>query len=126
MTKPNPNAYCAVHHGGALFPDLLLQLVRAGPALPDQYAFLAVLKQQCCIGCGLAQIACDPTICHHHFVNGIAAALATDHPVARFAASARDRYRRYYDQEVLGLGRYGIAKPSGAIDDALRELFGEQ
>lgn len=124
---PKPISFCSVVHNGNLFPDMVLRLTRAGADAPNNYAFVAVLKTKCCAGCGVNDIACDPTLCEAELGVALVKALATDHPVASFGAAAGRRYSAYYDREILGIGKRGkLAQSHGAINDILGEIFGDK
>lgn len=113
--KPTPFGYCAVEHGGTLFPDLLIRLVEAGSSL-DPYSLYGVIRKMTCTGCAYAEIVCDPEQCKERFIRALDSALGNDHPMATFAHAAKAQYTAYYDTDVLGLGR---KRPVGPLADLL-------
>ena len=112
---PIPIAYCAVAHGGTIFPDLLVRLVEARSSL-DPYVLMGLIKKLTCTGCAYADIACDPEICKERFGRALTTALTSDHAVASFAHAAKSQYIAYYDRDVLGLGP---KRPVGPLADLL-------
>lgn len=119
-----PIAYCAVQHAGGLFPGCL-PLLAADATAPGQYAFFSVWRTQCCAGCAATEIACNPDTCGSRMTAALGDALATDHPVASFAAAAARQYRAYYDGEILGMRGHRRPKAEGVIASLLDDLFGD-
>ena len=122
---PKPIAYCAVEHGGTIFPDLLIKLVEANSSL-NPYALLGIIKKMTCTGCAWAEIACDPIRCNARFLQALTTGLEGDHVSATFARAAKGQYTSYYDEHVLGIShtKRPVGELATLIADDLSTIFG--
>jgi hypothetical protein len=95
IRRVGPCDYCALEHGGNLFPDLLTRLVDGSL---DPYKLLAVVRKTLCTSVRLANLACDPAICAAALGNALAQTRQSDRPLTVWGWQAKQTYRGYHER----------------------------